>query len=304
MVKGISLWSAAWRVKGWRSKGKPVPNADLWSLAVSLAQARPHLAVMHVFSHVGVPGNEGADTLASSSLDRHPLLAHKAAQPAQALTPTQPSYDMPRMVHMHFAPPIPLLEAVQAPRHVEPQGPQPKPLMQTAAPQPIPLSAAALGDLQRELLQAHPQQQGLGRESVGSSEDSDGPRIERGSTIRQRDQTATEGRGEGSERGSPGRGSSSRQVGSRIEEGRIEESVWGALGLEQMSSRGSVTVGSSIDSGDMAKEPGPLQDAVLAGESSTDSGGCSGPEESQTVYSTDVSGGVRRRGRARYGRCE
>ena len=29
VVKGISLWSAAWGVKGWRLKGKPIPNADL-----------------------------------------------------------------------------------------------------------------------------------------------------------------------------------------------------------------------------------------------------------------------------------
>ena len=70
VVKGSALWSAAWRVKGWRSKGKLIPNADLWSLAVSLVQAWPFLAVMHVFSHVGVPGNEGADALASASLDQ------------------------------------------------------------------------------------------------------------------------------------------------------------------------------------------------------------------------------------------
>ena len=77
--------------KGLEGKGKLIPNADLWSLAASLAQVRPHLAVMHVFSHVGVLGNEGADTLASASLDQHPSLSLKPEQPAQPLTPTRPT---------------------------------------------------------------------------------------------------------------------------------------------------------------------------------------------------------------------
>ena len=67
-----------------------------------------------------------------------------------------------------------------------------------------------------------------------------------------------------------------------------------------MSSRGSVTVGSSIDSGCTREELNPPQDAGSAGEGSTDSEGCSGTEASETVYSTDVSEGVARRGRARY----
>ena len=69
-----------------------------------------------------------------------------------------------------------------------------------------------------------------------------------------------------------------------------------------MSSRGSVTVGSSIDSGCTREELNPPQDAGSAGEDSTDSEGCSGTEASETVYSTDVSEGVARRGRARYGK--
>ena len=71
--------------------------------------------------------------------------------------------------------------------------------------------------------------------------------------------------------------------------------------MEQMSSKGLGTIGSSIDSANTRQGPGPPQDVDLAGESSTDSAGCSGMEASQTVYSTDVSEGVARKGRARYG---
>ena len=76
---------------------------------------------------------------------------------------------------------------------------------------------------------------------------------------RDRDSGTGEGRGEGS---------------------RVAESVWGALGLEQVSSNGPRTVGSFI--GNARQGPGPPQDADLAGESSTDSAGCSGTEASQT----------------------
>ena len=69
-----------------------------------------------------------------------------------------------------------------------------------------------------------------------------------------------------------------------------------------MSSRGSVTVGCSIDSGCTREELNPPQDAGSAGEDSTNSEGCSGTKASETVYSTDVSQGVARRGRARYGK--
>ena len=245
---------------------------------------------MHVFSHVGVPGNEGADALAPASLNQHPLLALKTAQPAQALTPTQPFYNMPRMVQMHFAPPVPLLEAVQAPHRVDSptRQPQPPPQPQSPASQPGRLSAAALADLQRELLETQAGQQEAAGDSEGSSDDLDGPRQEGNSRkgrevvqlSRDRDSGTGEGRGEGS---------------------RVAESVWGALGLEQMSSKGLGTVGSSIDSGNTRQGPGPPQDADLAGESSTDSAGCSGTEASQTVYSRDVSEGVARKGRARCG---
>ena len=59
-------------------------------------------------------------------------------------------------------------------------------------------------------------------------------------------------------------------------------------------------VQSSIDSWCTREELNPPQDAGSAGEDSTDSEVCSGTEASETVYSTDVSEGVARRGRARY----
>ena len=62
--------------------------------------------------------------------------------------------------------------------------------------------------------------------------------------------------------------------------------------MEQISSRGSVTVGSSIDSGCTREELNLPQDAGSAGEDSTGSEGCSGTEVSDTMYSTGVSEGV------------
>ena len=156
---------------------------------------------------------------------------------------------------------------------------QPPPQPKSPAAQPGRLSAAALADLQRELLETQAGQQETARDSEGSSDDLDG--LRQGVDLsRDRGSGTGEGRGEGS---------------------RVAESVWGALGLEQMSSKGPETVGSSIDSGSTRQEPGPPQDADLAGESSTDSAGCSSTEASQTVYSTDVSEGVARKGSAKYG---
>ena len=324
VVRGIALWSAAWRVKGWRVKGKLIPNADLWSLAVSLVQPRRHIAVMHVFSHVGVPGNEGADALASASLNQHPLLSLKPEQPAQPLTPTQPMYNMPRMVHMNFAPDVPqlTLERVKGPGNTQTKQSQPLPLQSEAPPvlqpQPLPLqseappirlSASALEELQQKLHHMPPQQhpppmgregelvepQGVGLEEGSTETSLEGPRHE-GSGRSTR--LAGSGRGEVSDRD---RGRSSTEKGNNKGKGRAA-SVWGAIGLEQMSSGESGPVGSSIDSGDISEGPILPQDGGSAGESSTDSDGYSETDVSRTVYSTDVSEGVVRHRRARYGR--
>ena len=72
----------------------------------------------------------------------------------------------------------------------------------------------------------------------------------------------------------------------------MAESLWGAIGLEQMPSRGSVTVGTLTDSGYTRKELNLSQDVGSAGENSTDSQGCSETRASGTVYSMDVSEGV------------
>ena len=68
-------------------------------------------------------------------------------------------------------------------------------------------------------------------------------------------------------------GSRGRTGGERREGSRVAESLWGAIGLEQMASRGSVTVGSLIDSGYTREELNPPQDAGSARENSTDSEG-------------------------------
>ena len=284
VVRGIALWSAAWQVKGWRVKGKLIPNADLWSLAVSLVQPRRHIAVMHVYSHVGVPGNEGADALASASLNQHPLLSKKPEQPAQPLTPTQPMYNMPRMVLMNFAPDVPqlTLEQAQGPGSTPTMQSQPLPLQSEAPPAPQPqslplpseappirLSAGALEELQKKLYHIPPGREGeqVEEQGVGLGEDSTGTSLEgpRQEGLGGSNRLACSGREEASERDS---GRSRTQRGNSKGTGRAT-SIWGAIGLEQMSSGESGPVGSSVDSGEISEGPILPQDVGSAGESST-----------------------------------
>ena len=104
---------------------------------------------MHVLSHVGVPGNDVADVLASASRNLHPLLARKPAKPAQSITPTLATYHVPHMVQMNFIAPVPQLEVAHQSRTQTLQPPVP---VAPAIAQPGRLSAQALVDLQHELL--------------------------------------------------------------------------------------------------------------------------------------------------------
>ena len=70
MQKGISVWIADWKRRGWRTADKkPVKNEDLWKELDALA--RNHRVEWHwVRGHAGHPENERADALANLGVER------------------------------------------------------------------------------------------------------------------------------------------------------------------------------------------------------------------------------------------
>jgi ribonuclease HI len=63
--KGISIWIADWKRRGWRTADKkPVKNVDLWERLDALA-AKHEVEWVWVKGHAGHPENERADELAN-----------------------------------------------------------------------------------------------------------------------------------------------------------------------------------------------------------------------------------------------
>ena len=63
--KGISVWIADWKRRGWRTADKkPVKNVDLWQQLDALA-AKHEVEWLWVKGHAGHPENERADELAN-----------------------------------------------------------------------------------------------------------------------------------------------------------------------------------------------------------------------------------------------
>lgn len=64
LVKGAGQWMAGWKSKGWKRKGGPIENLELWQRLD--AALRPHQARWRwVKGHAGNPRNEYADHLAT-----------------------------------------------------------------------------------------------------------------------------------------------------------------------------------------------------------------------------------------------
>jgi ribonuclease HI len=76
LVKGMSEWVHGWMHRGWKRKGGPIENLELWQEAVE--SVRPHKVSWHwVRGHVGHPQNEYANHLATRAareLDASPGL--------------------------------------------------------------------------------------------------------------------------------------------------------------------------------------------------------------------------------------
>jgi ribonuclease HI len=68
VIRGITEWIHGWRRRDWRTaEGQPVLNRELWeALAAAVAErGRGGIAWHYVRGHVGTPGNERADEIAS-----------------------------------------------------------------------------------------------------------------------------------------------------------------------------------------------------------------------------------------------
>lgn len=68
--QGMTQWLKTWRANGWKTAGKkPVKNQDLWQQLEALSLV--HTLNWHwVKGHSNNPGNERADQLAVSAIDR------------------------------------------------------------------------------------------------------------------------------------------------------------------------------------------------------------------------------------------
>lgn len=67
--KGISIWLADWKKRGWKKADKkPVKNADLW-LLLDQEAARHNITWHWVKGHSGHPENDLVDELANQAID-------------------------------------------------------------------------------------------------------------------------------------------------------------------------------------------------------------------------------------------
>ncbi len=73
VINGVSKWLAGWQVGGWRTKAKTdVLNRDLWErLAKILEKIEQNFIIkwQYVGGHVGIPGNERVDVIATEYAD-------------------------------------------------------------------------------------------------------------------------------------------------------------------------------------------------------------------------------------------
>ncbi|MBI4519541.1 MAG: ribonuclease HI [Gemmatimonadetes bacterium] len=63
LIRGITEWLPAWRSRGWRRKGGPIENLDLWQ-NLDRAAHRHILSWSWIRGHAGHPQNEYANFLA------------------------------------------------------------------------------------------------------------------------------------------------------------------------------------------------------------------------------------------------
>jgi ribonuclease HI len=69
LVRGMSEWIAGWVRRGWKRKGGPVSNADLWQALLPIA-GKHQVQWVWVRGHAGHPQNEYANHLATGAARR------------------------------------------------------------------------------------------------------------------------------------------------------------------------------------------------------------------------------------------
>ena len=74
VFKGALGGAQKWRRHGWRGASCPVADSGLWSKVLALIECvRVDLKWLHVPSHVGICGNEKANTLAEQGREKNSL---------------------------------------------------------------------------------------------------------------------------------------------------------------------------------------------------------------------------------------
>ena len=70
VMNGVTRWMDGWKRRGWKTAARqPVKNSDLWRRLDSAA-SRHDVKWVWTRGHSGNPGNERADALARSAIDR------------------------------------------------------------------------------------------------------------------------------------------------------------------------------------------------------------------------------------------
>jgi ribonuclease HI len=66
LIKGVTAWTKAWKRRGWKTAdGSDVANRDLWEALESASASCAKVEWRYVRGHVGIPGNERADAIAT-----------------------------------------------------------------------------------------------------------------------------------------------------------------------------------------------------------------------------------------------
>jgi ribonuclease HI len=69
LIKGMSAWVSDWEARGWRRKGGPIENLELWRKLVQAARSH-QITWRWVRGHAGHPKNEYANFLALHAAER------------------------------------------------------------------------------------------------------------------------------------------------------------------------------------------------------------------------------------------
>lgn len=77
VIQGVNDWIPGWQRKGWMTvAGTPVINRDLWEILWTVwndVKGRVKVSLGYVPGHSGIPGNERADEIATTSAKKAPL---------------------------------------------------------------------------------------------------------------------------------------------------------------------------------------------------------------------------------------